>query len=197
MLFLALGLVGCGSQRDKKAHAKGVKGSSHAQSGKGQFDQELEEFELIDELEDDFFQDPAASRGMNNDDFAWVDVDVAQPREILFDFNKDEIRPDQQTSLDRAAVWARDVNKRGNVLVIEGHADAIGKNRVYNLALSERRAQSVAHELVKKHVSKKRINVVGRGQEMQKVIADLTVEKQAPNRRVEFYEVTATKKAVA
>lgn len=193
IVLMAFGLPSCGPRTGQNGHGKGPK--SRFERGQyapeGQFDDDLEEFELIDEMDDDFFDEPASDGSDGEqDDFAWADDDKMKVREVLFDFNRDAIRSDQEPCITKAVFHGKDVASRGNYFVVEGHADAIGKSRIYNLDLSERRAHRVANRLTDQGVPQNRIKVVGRGQEMLKIVADLTPDDQAPNRRVEFYEIT-------
>lgn len=191
LLFLALGLglPGCGPnflKSDKKASQKAKK---ERRSKRNMPDELVEEFELADEMDDDFFDQESTGSVDYSDDFAWADDDNVVLRPVHFDFDKDAIRSDQEPALERALMHAKDVTRKGNIFVVEGHADAIGKNRIYNLDLSERRARAVAKHINSKGVPKKRIKVVGRGQEMLKAVTDHTPDAQAPNRRVEFYSI--------
>jgi outer membrane protein OmpA-like peptidoglycan-associated protein len=67
-------------------------------------------------------------------------IEVTLPADILFDFDKAEIRPDAQRPLHEVAELVRQ-NAHGPV-VIQGYTDALG-NDGYNQKLSERRAASV------------------------------------------------------
>jgi OOP family OmpA-OmpF porin len=65
---------------------------------------------------------------------------------VYFDWDKDNIRPDQKRELD---VFLSEMRKiEPVVLYIEGHADTSGPAD-YNAKLSERRAENVRAELVK------------------------------------------------
>jgi outer membrane protein OmpA-like peptidoglycan-associated protein len=65
---------------------------------------------------------------------------IELPADILFDFDKDQVRQTAEPALKQAADLIR-ANAKGTVR-IEGHTDAKGAD-VYNLKLSQRRAQSV------------------------------------------------------
>lgn len=71
-----------------------------------------------------------------------------------------------------------------------GHADSRG-NDAYNMALSERRAQSVADYLIGKGVPASAISTYGRG-ETEPVASNATSEGRAQNRRVDV-SVSGTK----
>lgn len=59
-------------------------------------------------------------------------------KDVLFDFDKYNIRPDARSTLDNVASFLNE-NKELNV-VIEGHCDEIGTNE-YNLALGEKKGK--------------------------------------------------------
>jgi outer membrane protein OmpA-like peptidoglycan-associated protein len=67
-------------------------------------------------------------------------IEVTLPADILFDFDKADIRPGAQASLQEVAQLLRE-HSRGPV-VIQGYTDALG-NDAYNQRLSERRAAAV------------------------------------------------------
>lgn len=67
-------------------------------------------------------------------------VRIELPADILFDFDKSDIRPSAADALKKAAILLRERAK--GVVRIEGHTDSKG-NAPYNQKLSERRAESV------------------------------------------------------
>jgi len=68
------------------------------------------------------------------------EIHIELPADVLFDFDKADIRPDAAAALAKAAVIVR-AHPSGHVRV-EGHTDSKGTH-AYNLALSQRRAQAV------------------------------------------------------
>ncbi len=105
---------------------------------------------------------------------------------INFEFDRAEIRPADQGTLDRkAAVMAANSAVR---LRIAGHADDRGSDE-YNLALGNRRAAAAKRYLENKGIDAGRIEVVSCGEERPlNPGADETAYAQ--NRRDEF-EITA------
>ncbi len=83
-------------------------------------------------------------------------------RDVLFDFDEYNIRPDARPVLDSAAAFLND-NTELNI-VIEGHCDERGTNE-YNLALGERRAKSTKNYLVSLGVAPSRIITITYGEE--------------------------------
>ncbi|WP_404341453.1 OmpA family protein [Pseudoalteromonas mariniglutinosa] len=76
-------------------------------------------------------------------------------------------------------------------VVLEGHASAPGDAQ-YNMALSKKRANDVAQELIKDGIEQARISTVGYGEERLKNTEN-TVAANAENRRVEA-QITSVQK---
>jgi outer membrane protein OmpA-like peptidoglycan-associated protein len=72
---------------------------------------------------------------------------IELPADILFDFDKSDIRPSAADALKRVAALLRERAK--GTVQIEGHTDSKG-NPPYNQKLSERRADSVRKWLVER-----------------------------------------------
>ncbi|MBB4210667.1 peptidoglycan-associated lipoprotein [Rhodothalassium salexigens DSM 2132] len=81
---------------------------------------------------------------------------------VYFDFDESNIRVDARPILDEMAEWLK--HHDDVTFTIEGHADRRG-TREYNLALGERRAQSVEDYLVAQGVSSDRIDTISYGKE--------------------------------
>jgi len=106
-------------------------------------------------------------------------------RGVHFDFNKSNIRPDAAPILDEAADI---LSKHADVTVdVNGYCDIIGSYR-YNLRLSQRRANSVAHYLEGKGIAASRLVTHGYGK-THFVATNRTAEGRAQNRRVELVPV--------
>ena len=83
-------------------------------------------------------------------------------QDVLFDYDKYNIRPESRPALDAAASF---MNENMNLnIVIEGHCDDRGTNE-YNLALGERRAKSTKTYLVSLGVAASRIITITYGEE--------------------------------
>ena len=102
------------------------------------------------------------------------------PERLLFDFNEADISNQNQTQLTQLAEQLQ--KYKLNKVRIVGHTDNIG-NSEYNLKLSEKRAQSVAHVFESNHFQQNNIQIVGKGS-AQPVNQDNTEEARAENRRV-------------
>jgi peptidoglycan-associated lipoprotein len=103
----------------------------------------------------------------------------ANLKDVYFDFDKYDIRPDSAKILDANATWLK-ANPR-NLLLIEGHCDERGTAE-YNLALGERRAKSTMNYLVGQGVAASRITVISYGKE-RPVCTEKTEACWAMNRR--------------
>ncbi|GGW74868.1 peptidoglycan-associated lipoprotein Pal [Alteromonas halophila] len=111
---------------------------------------------------------------------------VAQEKEALqneqtvyFDFDRSSIKPEFQTLLDKHAEFL--VKNPDQDVVIQGHTDSRGTPE-YNIALGERRAQSVETYLLNAGVSSSQISVVSYGEEKPAVMGS-TEYAFAQNRR--------------
>jgi peptidoglycan-associated lipoprotein len=81
---------------------------------------------------------------------------------VFFDFDKYTLRADAKATLDKQAAWLKAYPNYS--LTIEGHADERG-TREYNLALGERRANSVKEYLAGAGVAAARVKTVSYGKE--------------------------------
>jgi outer membrane protein OmpA-like peptidoglycan-associated protein len=104
------------------------------------------------------------------------------PRAVYFDFDKSNIRPDAEVTLNEAI---RIIKEFGyTVVVSEGHTDSRGTDE-YNYDLSLRRANSVRDYLIDGGISASAITVEGFG-ESRPVATNDTDDGRQQNRRVEL-----------
>lgn len=103
-------------------------------------------------------------------------------KNIYFDFDRSEIKPEFRAVLNGIGQWMKDNTERQ--LLTEGHCDERGTNE-YNLALGERRALSVRRYLVGLGVHPERLHTISYGEEKP---ADPRHNEVAwsKNRRAEF-----------
>ena len=102
--------------------------------------------------------------------------------QIHFDYDKSDIRPDDQGILDWKARLL--LANPAMTIRISGHADERGSDE-YNLALSNRRAGAAKRYLVNKGIAENRITTDAYGEERPLDTAS-TEEAWARNRRDEF-----------
>lgn len=101
---------------------------------------------------------------------------------VYFDFDSDALRPSDRSVVEAHAQWLR--QHPGRAVVLRGHTDARGGSE-YNLALGQRRAQTVKQTLQILGVDAKQLEAVSYGKEQ---LADVGSSEAAHqrNRRVEF-----------
>lgn len=111
------------------------------------------------------------------------EINAEKPLErVHFDFDKYNIRSDQEPVLSQNAQWMK---KWDSVrVVIEGHCDERGTEE-YNLALGERRAKAVHDYLVSLGIDSGRMETISYGKS-QPLDPDSNEEAWAKNRRAEF-----------
>ena len=86
---------------------------------------------------------------------------------VYFDFDKSNIKPEGQQTLQRQAAWLK---QYPNVTVtVEGHCDERG-TREYNLALGNRRANAVKTALVSLGIPANRVQTISYGKDRPIVV---------------------------
>ena len=87
---------------------------------------------------------------------------ISLPGDVLFDFDKSDIRRDAEPVLARLASLIEKLSQAA--VEIEGHTDAMGSD-AYNQSLSERRALSVKNHLVSGYgLAAERLGTTGYGE---------------------------------
>ncbi len=103
-------------------------------------------------------------------------------RNILFDFDKSNIKPESFAVLDEVVEYL--ATNKGLKMEIQGHTDNKGTDE-YNMKLSYKRSDSVRNYIVGKGIAPERLKVSGFG--FSKPVApNDTEENRTRNRRVEF-----------
>ena len=119
------------------------------------------------------------------------DLILRMPSGITFAYNRYDIQPQFQQTLDQVAQTLRAYDQ--TYIDVLGHTDSTGSD-AYNQGLSERRAQSVASYLTSRGVQPARIATRGYG-ESAPIATNATEEGRAANRRVEIKVVPVTAQA--
>ena len=102
--------------------------------------------------------------------------------QIFFDFNSARVKPESQVSLARLAEALQSEALVKSRFLVEGHTDAKG-NPGANLMLSWQRADAVSNYLVRKGVSKSRLQAIGKG---TTELANALSPDSSENRRVKI-----------
>jgi peptidoglycan-associated lipoprotein len=103
-------------------------------------------------------------------------------KDILFEYDSYSVAPEYQGLIKDVAAW---LNQNQAVrLAVEGHCDERGTID-YNMALGQKRAETVKAQLVKLGVKEERIKTISYGKEMPADPAH-TEAAWARNRRVHF-----------
>jgi peptidoglycan-associated lipoprotein len=102
--------------------------------------------------------------------------------DIFFEFDSSTLSAEAESILRAKAEWMR--RNPSLAIVIEGHCDNRGTTE-YNLALGERRAESVKSFLIDLGIAETRIRTISYGEERPLVRGD-NEEAWAKNRRAHF-----------
>ena len=122
------------------------------------------------------------ARSLNNENIRYDSMAVFANATIYFEFDKSILTSKSIQTL-KSAVNALNDNSSIQI-TLAGHADERG-TREYNLALGQRRAETVSDYLVLNGISKSRITVKSFGEE-RPVVSGQNEESYAKNRRVEI-----------
>ncbi|HEX8656557.1 MAG TPA: OmpA family protein, partial [Hymenobacter sp.] len=104
-------------------------------------------------------------------------------KDILYDYDKFNIRPDAAIRLDTLVQTLVDNPKIS--IELSSHTDQRGKN-VYNQKLSQQRAQAAVDYIVSKGIDKARITAKGYGESRPIVANPKSEADYQRNRRTEF-----------
>ncbi len=108
----------------------------------------------------------------------------ANSKTIYFDFDKYNVRKDQQANIDANAALFNSAEAKNFSIKVEGNCDEFGTDE-YNYALGLKRAKSVKDGLVAKGMNADRLTVVSYG-ESNPAVNEHNKDAWAKNRRAEF-----------
>lgn len=111
----------------------------------------------------------------------YADETVSLSSKTLFGFDKDNLRPEAQQTLNALAQRLSDVKVQS--VRVEGHTDFMGSEQ-YNQALSERRANVVSNYLVARGVASNKISAVGLGESQTQMTAACEAEVSKLGKKV-------------
>ena len=121
---------------------------------------------------------PVGPVGATGADAKWMSF-----RDVLFDFDKADIRPDDQAKITQLAGWMK--QNDGLMVRLDGYTDPRGSEG-HNMQLSQRRAEAVKKALVAAGVPADRIRYGGQGEQPRNCTEKDEACFQA-NRRVEVF----------
>lgn len=98
---------------------------------------------------------------------------------VFFDYDQHDLTAEGRMTVEKQAAWLRQYSATN--IVVEGHADERG-TREYNLALGEKRANTVRNYLIANGVDAGRIQVISYGKERPAVMGS-DDQSWAQNRR--------------
>jgi outer membrane protein OmpA-like peptidoglycan-associated protein len=105
------------------------------------------------------------------------------PSNITFDTDQDAVKPAFYSTLNSVALVLDRFNR--TIVDVYGHTDSTGSAN-HNMALSQRRALSVATYLNGQGVDPRRFSIIGLGS-TQPIASNATPDGRAQNRRVEIH----------
>jgi peptidoglycan-associated lipoprotein len=176
-----------------KVHNKMKRGKKGTNVDPFDLDQDsMKTFALDDQLSKHQTDSKTATKTSDNPLFSWENLNAEESRHqfktIYFEFDKDTLKPEQHSSLTYDIDEAKKMIKAGKIIVIEGHACHSAGSAIYNLALSERRARTIAEKFAEAGIDSSNIKIAPRGQEMP-VRKGGSKSDQWVNRRVEIYAI--------
>lgn len=98
---------------------------------------------------------------------------------VFFGYDQTDLSAEARATLDRQAAWMKQYPSVN--ITIEGHADERG-TREYNLALGERRADSVRSYLMSVGIEASRVNTISYGKE-RPAVPEASAAAWSQNRR--------------
>lgn len=204
-IFLCLMILatGCGKKQKNTMNKNATipkKTQKSKAYNKSSLHENLEAFALDDDTLHKFAHDTTTPDQKNkaiikaDEMLEWQNAVVDQSKEdfkkIYFEFDKYKITKEQEAALHADIQHAKKMIKLGKIIVIEGHACDSAGSAVYNMTLSEKRAQYIASKFTDADIDKAHIKIAARGQEMPEVKGG-NRHQQAVNRRVEVYAIDA------
>jgi len=129
----------------------------------------------------------AQTYGTEDDDLSGMSslddpTSLLSVRIIYFEYDSSDVKSEDRTTVEAHAAYL--VENPGTIITLEGHADERG-SREYNLALGERRAQTVQRQMTLIGASPDQIRTVSYGEE-RPAIDDHDDYSWSQNRRVEI-----------
>ncbi len=191
LLVPLMGLTGC-LKKKKKSETKTAQAVgrgfnlSGSKKGSKRYNKDLDAFVL-----DDADEESLSTVGTNGQrQVAWKEEGQgAQAFEkVFFDFDRYNIRPDQEDAVKVDVAQGKAMVAEGKMLKVEGHADKHYISELYNLAISQKRAHTMASALADAGIDHTLVKPVGFGATKPAIDAPGKVQE---NRRVEIIPLSA------
>jgi outer membrane protein OmpA-like peptidoglycan-associated protein len=173
-----IGAVSGGNSRERRERALIGAGAGALAGGSVGFYMDQQEAKLRERLRG---TGVSVTRNGNN-------IVLNMPGNITFQTDSADLRPQFFAVLDSVGLVINEFNK--TLVEISGHTDSTGSNE-YNQALSERRANTVAHYILGREVDRMRVLALGYG-ETRPIASNDTADGRQSNRRVEIELVPLT-----
>ncbi|MDB5985732.1 MAG: pal [Nevskia sp.] len=126
----------------------------------------------------------AGNGSLGNGSDAALSAQLAAQHSVFFDYDSSEMKPEGQAVV---SIWAKYLTTHPTSKArLEGNTDERG-TREYNIALGERRANTVAQALQAQGVSAQQVSVVSYGEE-RPVALGHDEDSYAQNRRVDLVQ---------
>ncbi len=210
LVCVSLVLGGCGKKKKDKKNDKMAQVEMYDDSAIEEyaFDDSVptvEELAFMDE-DGDYLEDEDMAFAENELDELEDEADLLAQWEgddsqleftpIQFGFDSDLLSRGQEENLEKDIELARLAVDEGNKVVLDTFACQVG-NSTYNLALTQRRAESLKKRFIAAGIPADSIEAVGRGQECHLVWSDQSeriarIRELAPNRRAELSVIADT-----
>jgi len=193
------------SKKNEKASVSRTKNAEYLSRGKvSDFDERIKKF--VYKTDQEFDDSDASVAGSystagTNNQLNWQSIKNDPEHHVLtvqFDFDKYHVTAAKHAKLEENIVDIKRKLADGKTVVVEGHACDSAGSKVYNMALSEKRAHAIADHLIASGIPAAHLKIVGRGSELLIIEPDpaRTPKQeriaQGPNRRVEIYAIDKT-----
>jgi len=182
-IVLVLGSTSCtkkyqvvGPDQTGQTVPAGVKAGKTASEVKGKAGERDSSYKMSDLAQED------KTRSLSREERLKSEIMEFESRPVYFDYDASELKAEARENLTQKAAWLK-ANLEYSIL-IEGHCDERGNNE-YNLALGDRRAESVKKYLVNQGISDQRVETISYGEE-RPADRDHNEEAWSNNRRAEF-----------
>lgn len=163
VVLLCAGLVGCSSNKNRANYGmNGYEDSTYAQNADG-------------------------APNFAGKNLSEQDKELLSQRVFYFDYDRSELSATDRDIIDAHARYLK--NYPQSRIRIEGHTDERG-TREYNIALGERRGQSVAMELQSMGIPSQQIAVVSYGKEQPVALGHSEVDWAQNRRAIISYEAS-------